>query len=74
MNKDNKRDEHDNTDKKLHISDIVSNYKNKFTRPLKFGELCIILARFQIMLETEPNKYTIEEFIRQEDWRRDIFK
>jgi hypothetical protein len=73
MKEVNKSKELNNTDKKLYSSDIISSYKNKFTRPLKFGELCIILARFQIMLETEPNRYTIEEFIRQEDWRRDMF-
>jgi hypothetical protein len=63
----------DKSNEKLHISDVISSYKNKVTRPLKFGELCIILARFQIMLETEPDRYTIEEFIRQEDFRRGMF-
>ena len=73
MYKDNKNTELENTDKKLHISDVISSYENKLTRPLKFGELCIILTRFQIMLEEEPNRYTIEEFIRQEDFRRGMF-
>lgn len=73
MNKDNKNTDVDNTDKKLHISDVISSYENKLTRPLKFGELCLILTRFQIMLEEEPNKYTIEEFIQQEDFRRGMF-
>ena len=73
MDKDNKNAEVENTDKKLHISDVISSYENKLTRPLKFGELCIILTRFQIMLEEEPNRYTIEEFIRQEDFRRGMF-
>jgi hypothetical protein len=73
MEEVNKNTEVDNTDKKLNISDDISSYKNKVTRPLKFGELCIILSRFQIMLETEPDRYTIEEFIRQEDFRRGMF-
>ncbi len=73
MNKDNKNTDVDNTDKKLHISDVISSYENKLTRPLKFGELCLILARFQIMLEEEPNRYTIEEFVQQEDFRRSMF-
>ncbi len=47
--------------------------KNKETRPLKFEELCLILARFKIMLEEDPNRYTIEEFIQQEGFRRAIF-
>jgi hypothetical protein len=58
---------------KLHLSDVISSYENKETRPLKFGELCLILARFKIMLEEEPNRYTIEEFIQQEDFRRAMF-
>lgn len=47
--------------------------QKKVTRPLQLSELCLILERFQIMLETEPDKYTIEEFIRQEDFRRSLF-
>lgn len=54
-------------------SDIINNYENKETRPLKFGELCLILARFKIMLNEEPDRYTVEEFIQQEDFRRNIF-
>jgi hypothetical protein len=73
MEEVNKNTELDNTDKKLHISDVISSYKNKVTRPLKFGELCLILTRFQIMLEEEPDRYTIEEFIQQEDFRREMF-
>lgn len=73
MNKDNKNTEVNDTDKKLHISDVISSYENKVTRPLKFGELCLILTRFQIMLEEEPDRYTIEEFIHQEDFRRSMF-
>ena len=57
----------------LNISGIGSSYENKVSRPLKFSELCLILTRFQIMLEEEPNKYTIEEFIQQEDFRRGMF-
>lgn len=48
-------------------------YKGKKTRPLGFGELCIILARFEIMITDGPDKFTIEEFIQQEDYRRNIF-
>lgn len=73
MEEINKNAEIDNMDKKLHISDVISSYENKLTRPLKFGEICLILTRFQIMLEEEPNRYTIEEFIRQEDFRRGMF-
>ena len=58
---------------KLHISDVISSYENKLTRPLRFGELCLILTRFQIMLEEEPYRYTIEEFVQQEDFRRGMF-
>jgi len=47
--------------------------QNKVTRPLQLSELSLILERFQIMLETEPGRYTIEEFIRQEDLRRALF-
>jgi len=46
----------------------------KFTRPLEFGELHLILVRFQIMLEEEPDRYTIEEFIELEDFRRNLFE
>ena len=60
-------------EQQLNISAVISSYENKLTRPLKFGELCLILARFQIMLEEEPNRYTIEEFIQQEDFRRAMF-
>ena len=59
--------------KALVLHDVISSYENKLTRPLKFGELCLILARFQIMLEENPNRYTIEEFIQQEDFRRAMF-
>jgi uncharacterized protein YprB with RNaseH-like and TPR domain len=55
------------------MEDIIGKYGDKETRPLKFSELCLILSRFQIMLEEEPGRYTIEEFIQQEDYRRDIF-
>lgn len=57
----------------MNISDVISGYENKLTRPLEFGELCLILVRFQIMLEEEPSRYTIEEFIQQEDFRRGMF-
>jgi hypothetical protein len=73
MNTDNNNTELNDTDKKLHISDVISSYENKVTRPLKFGELCLILTRFQIMLQEHPDRYTIEEFIQQEDFRRGMF-
>jgi hypothetical protein len=63
----------ENAEKELRISDVISSYENKVTRPLKFEELCLILTRFQIMLEEKPDRYTIEEFIQQEDFRRDMF-
>lgn len=48
-------------------------YKDKKTRPIEFGELCIILTRFEIMLKEGPDKYSIQEFIQQEDFRRNLF-
>jgi len=72
-NLNNKDKGSDNVEKELRIFDVISSYENKLTRPLKFGELCLILTRFQIMLEEEPNRYTIEEFIQQEDFRRGMF-
>jgi hypothetical protein len=53
--------------------EVIKKYLNKETRPLNFGELHLILLRFKFMLEEEPNRYTIEEFIEQEDFRRKIF-
>lgn len=58
---------------KFNLSCVISSYENKVSRPLKFGELCLILTRFKIMLEEDPNRYTIEEFIQQEDFRRAMF-
>lgn len=55
------------------IDDVINRYEKKATRPLKFDELCLILHRFRIMLEEEPGRYTVEEFIQQEDYRRDMF-
>ena len=52
---------------------VVGSYKNKETRPLSFGELCLILERFKIMIEDEPKRFTVEEFIEQEDHRRTLF-
>lgn len=43
------------------------------TRPIEMAELEIILLRFKIMLEEEHDRYTIQEFIEQEDFRRDLF-
>jgi len=53
--------------------EIANEYSDKKSRPLLFNELTLILARFQIMLEEDSNRYTIEEFLRQEDLRRDMF-
>jgi hypothetical protein len=53
---------------------ILVKFSGKKTRPIDFGELCIILSRFQIMIQEEPDRYTIGEFIEQEDYRRDLFK
>jgi|TARA_Y100000310_G_scaffold329935_1_gene400654 hypothetical protein len=52
---------------------ILTKYKNKKTRPLTLGELEIILLRYKIMLEEEPDRYNTIEFIEQEDYRRGIF-
>jgi hypothetical protein len=73
MNTENKPIEVNNTDKKKYLSDLISSYENKVTRPLNFGELWLILTRFQIMLQEHPDRYTIEEFIQQEDFRRGMF-
>lgn len=48
--------------------------EGKESRPLKFGELELILIRYKIMIEEEPNRYTVAEFIQQEDFRRGLFK
>lgn len=48
-------------------------YGSKKSRPIQFSELCLMLARFEIMLKEEPDRYTIEEFVQQEDFRRDLF-
>ena len=63
--------------KKIHESPnsikIETEYEGKLSRPLAFSEIHLILTRFQIMEDEEPNKYSIAEFIQQEDFRRDIF-
>lgn len=64
----------DSEKKHLPAANIVDKYKDKKTRPLSFGELEIILIRFEQMLQLEPNRYTIQQFIEQEDFRRDLFK
>jgi hypothetical protein len=69
----NKQTKLDAQQEQLDIQSVISSYGNKETRPLKFGELCLILARFKLMLEDEPSRYTIEEFIQQEDFRRAMF-
>ena len=56
------------------IPSVSSSYEGKESRPLKFGELELILIRYKIMLEEEPNRYTVAEFIQQEDFRRGLFK
>jgi hypothetical protein len=58
--------------KNIRIEDLDLN--KLVIREMMFGELEIILARFQIMLETEPDRYDYAEFIQQEHFRRDLFK
>jgi len=48
-------------------------YEDKKTRPLSFAELHLILTRFQIMQDEEPDMYSIAKFIQQEDFRRNLF-
>lgn len=55
-------------------TEIENKYKDKLTRNISFSELYLILKRFQIIQEKKPVLYTIEEFIEQEDYRRDLFK
>jgi len=54
---------------------ILNKYNGRLTRPLSIAELEIILSRFEIMLEEEEDeyKYSILEFIEQEDFRRELF-
>ena len=54
------------------IADVSSSYNGKESRPLRFGELELILIRYKIMLEEEPDRYTVAEFIQQEDFRRSL--
>ena len=44
-------------------------------RPITYGELQVILTRFKIMLETEEKEFQLDvtEFIKQEDYRRNLF-
>ncbi len=58
----------------LPISDVTS-LLNKQTRPMKYGELYLILQRFQLKLEDNENIFQnpIDEFIKQENFRRDLF-
>jgi hypothetical protein len=55
------------------LKKIAVSYESKLTRPLTFSELALILTRFQIMLDETPDRYSIEEFIQQEDYRRELF-
>lgn len=57
----------------LNSQRIVKKFKGKFSRPFSLGELEIILIRYKIMLEEEPDRFSISEFIEQEDFRRNIF-
>lgn len=43
------------------------------SRPIGHGELGLILTRFKIMMEEEPDRFTVEEFIEQENFRRNLF-
>ena len=45
------------------------------SRPLKFGEIALILARYDIMIKDKSAyQHSIDEFIVQEHFRRTIFK
>ncbi len=63
-----------NEPKALVIHDVSSSYVGKESRPIRFSELELILIRYKIMLETEPDRYTEAEFLQQEDYRRKLFK
>jgi len=55
--------------KPLYHEDIL---KGMITRPMTFSELYLILYRFEIALDENPD-IDIEEFIKQEDHRRNLF-
>lgn len=44
-----------------------------FSRPISRPELELIITRFKIMMEEEPDRYTVDEFIEQENFRRNLF-
>ena len=50
----------------------VENIKNKISRPISYGELYLIITRFKINLD-EKYDVDIDEFIKQENHRRDLF-
>lgn len=50
----------------------VNNLTNKTTRPLKYGELEIMLIRFKLRLEEYPYE-SIEHFICYENHVRNLF-
>ena len=52
---------------------ILNKYKDKKTRPITLGDLEIMIIRYRIMIEEEPDRYNAIEFIEQEDWRRNLF-
>lgn len=56
------------------MMDTVETIKDKTSRPIKFGELELILIRYNLMLQEDPIKYTTAEFILQEHYRRNLFK
>lgn len=54
------------------INDIdLSN--NKLSRQIKYNELCLILARYNIMINDNNIKLSIPEFIEEENKRRNLF-
>jgi hypothetical protein len=61
-------------DKLLTLHGVSSSYEGKESRPIKFSELELILIRYKIMIEEQPDRYTEAEFIQQEDFRRGLFK
>jgi hypothetical protein len=60
MDKDNKNTEHDNTDKKLHISDVSNSYDvGKFKR--MENAIKIILTNIEFLGTRQNKEYTISK-------------
>lgn len=54
------------------MNELIEKYKNQSTRPIKFGELEVMLLRYDLMLQGEI-RYSAAEFIIQENYRRILF-